>query len=208
MLYPPAFARIVPERLAPVGPSRRRIRAGTAAVLVGLTSGCGPTSEDIGQAVLQAAPIVTLLALLVAWVYAMLWEPLVPDLRLDPRPSVIVIAAQLAIAVASLFLPQLLDLANVLFFGCVVGASHLTLAILALRISVHRGSRRYSWALLAPIPILVPPALVLAVFGDSLGILKAAWTLWALPAWGLGPIVLLALVEVLVRRARARQLTR
>jgi hypothetical protein len=136
----------------------------------------------------------------------MLWEPLAPDLRLDPRPSVIVIGAQLAIAVATLFLPKSIDLVSVLFFGCVVGASHLTLAILALRIAVHRGSRSYSWALLAPIPILIPPALVLAVFGGSPGILKAAWTLWALPAWGLGPIALLALLEVLVRRERARGL--
>src|SRR5688572_9030839 len=57
----------------------------------------------------------------------MLWEPLVPDLRLDPRPSVIVIAVQLAIALASLLLPQLFDPGDVLFFGCVVAAPHLTL---------------------------------------------------------------------------------
>jgi hypothetical protein len=177
---------------------------GTTALLVGLTGGCGPTSEEMGQAVLWAAPIVTLVALGVAWGYAALWRPLVADLRFDPRPSVVAIAVELAIALATLLAPAI-DLDLVLAAIYLVGASHLTLAMLALRIAVHRGSRAYSWALLAPIPILIPPAIILAVFGESAGIEQAAIYIWVFPAYGAAPIFLLALLEVLVRRARARR---
>ena len=175
---------------------------GATAILVGLTGGCGPTSEEMGQAVLWAAPVITLVALGVGWAYAGLWRSLVADLRLDPRPSVVAITLELAIALATLLAPAI-DLDLVLAAFVLVGGSHLTLALAALRIAVHRGSRAYSWALLAPIPILIPPALVLAVFGESAGIENAAIYVWLGPAYGLAPLALLALIEVLVRRARA-----
>ncbi len=177
----------------------------TAAVLVG---GCGPTNEEIGQAVLWAAPLITLIGLGAAWGYAALWRPLVAGLRLDVRPGMLVAAVQSAFALATLITPAI-DPDLVLVAVHLVGTSYLAAAILALRLSVYRTARHYAWAWLAPWIVLYPPAIILALAGDSAG---AAGDLqlyiWILPGYGgvvTGPVALLALVEVAVRRARARR---
>ena len=90
-----------------------------------------------------------------------------------------------------------------------VGTTYLAAAILGLRLSVNRGARSYAWAWLAPWIVLYPPALILALMGDAAGGGgDVAVYLWILPGYGgavTAPIALLALVEVMVRRARARR---
>jgi len=186
------------------------VRRTTGAVLItaaAMLGGCGPTNEEVGQAVLWAAPLVTLIGMAAAWGYAALWRPLV-SVRLDVRPGMIVAAIQSALALATFVAPAI-DPDLVLVAVHVIGTSYLAVAIIGLRLSVHRGARNYAWAWLSPWIVLYPPAVILALMGDAAG---AAGDLplyiWILPGYGGAvtvPIALLALVEVLVRRARARR---
>jgi hypothetical protein len=173
------------------------------------SSGCGPTSEEVGQAVLWVSPVITLMALAMAWFYAAAWHPLVEDLRLDPRPGLVVAAGQLAVALATLVTPAI-DLDLLVPAVYLVGATQLLGSLIALRLAVHRGSRWYSWAWLAPWLLLYPPAVLLAFFGDTSGVADLALFLWIMPGYGGAvtvPIGLLALLEVLVRRSRAQRLS-
>jgi len=188
---------------------RRWIGTALVASAAGLAGGCGPTSEQIGQAVLWASPVITLVVLGAAWLYAAAWRPLVDGLRLDPRPGLVVAAVQVAAALATLIAPQL-DLDLVLAAVYAVGVTHLVGSILALRLAVHRGSRKYSWAWLAPWLVLYPPAVLLALFGDASGVADLALFLWIIPGYGgavTAPIALLAVLEVAIRRSRARRLS-
>lgn len=177
-------------------------------MLAVLAAGCGPTYEEVGQAVLWAAPLVTLIGMGVALGYAALWRALVPGLRLDVRPGLVVAAVQSAVALATLFAPEIdPDLVAVAIH--LVGTTYLAAAILGLRLSVHRGARSYAWAWLAPWIVFYPPAVILALVGDAAGAAgDLPIYLWILPGYGGAvtvPIALLALVEVLVRRGRARR---
>ena len=177
-------------------------------MLAVLAGGCGPTNQEVGQAVLWAAPLVTLVGMAIAWGYASLWRQLVPGLRLDVRPGLVVAAVQSAVALATLIAPEI-EPDLILVAIHLVGTSAMAAAILGLRLSVYRSARSYSWAWLAPWIVLYPPALILALMGDAAGSGgDLALYIWILPGYGgvvTGPIALLALVEVLVRRARARR---
>ncbi len=187
------------------------MRRRSGAVLIGivvLAGGCGPSYEEIGQAVLWAAPLITLVGMAAAWGYAALWRALVPDLRLDVRPGLVVAAVQSAIALATLLAPEIE--ADLVFVAIhLVGTSYLAAAILGMRLAVHRGARHYAWAWLAPWIVLYPPAVILALIGDAASAAgDLPLYLWILPGYGglvTGPIGLLALVEVLIRRGRARR---
>ncbi len=177
-------------------------------MLAVLAGGCGPTNQEVGQAVLWAAPLITLVGMAIAWGYASLWRQLVPGLRLDVRPGMIVAAVQSAVALATLIAPEI-EPDLILVAIHLVGTSAVAAAILGLRLSVYRSARSYSWAWLTPWIVLYPPALILALMGDAAGSGgDLALYIWILPGYGgvvTGPIALLALVEVLVRRARARR---
>ncbi len=177
-------------------------------MLAVLAGGCGPTNQEVGQAVLWAAPLITLVGMGIAWGYAALWRQLVPGLRLDVRPGLVVAAVQSAIALATLIAPEI-EPDLVLVAIHLVGTSAMAAAILGLRLSVYRSARSYSWAWLVPWIALYPPAVILALMGDAAGAGgDLALYIWILPGYGgvvTGPIALLALVEVLVRRARARR---
>lgn len=177
-------------------------------MLAVLAGGCGPTNQEVGQAVLWAAPLITLVGMAIAWGYASLWRQLVPGLRLDVRPGLVVAAVQSAVALATLIAPEI-EPDLILVAIHLVGTSAVAAAILGLRLSVYRSARSYSWAWLAPWIVLYPPALILALMGDAAGSGgDLALYIWILPGYGgvvTGPIALLALVEVLVRRARARR---
>lgn len=184
--------------------------AGLSALL--LLGGCGPTAREIGQAVLWAAPIITILVLGLAWGYARLWRPLLDEpLRVDWRPAAVVAAIQLIIALATLLRPEL-DGDLILIAVWAVGTSHLTLALLPLRLALRSGTTAYSWVIAAPWLLLYPPAVLLGLVLHDPGpdLSDAVAMLWILPGWAgwvTGPLALVAVVEVVVRRVRrARRL--
>jgi hypothetical protein len=185
-----------------------RLGGALLVMLAVLAGGCGPTNQEVGQAVLWAAPLITLVGMAIAWGYAALWRALSPGLRLDVRPGLVVAAVQSAVALATLIAPEI-EPDLILVAIHLVGTSAMAAAILGLRLSVYRSARSYSWAWLAPWIVLYPPALILALMGDAAGSGgDLALYIWILPGYGgvvTGPIALLALVEVLVRRARARR---
>ena len=176
--------------------------------IAALSAGCGPTSVEIGQAVLWAAPIITLVALGVASIYALLWRPLVGELRPAPRLGLVVVGVQLAIAMATFSVAEI-DPELVMIAVLVVGASYLAIQVVAMRLMVHRG--RYGWAALVPWLVLYPPALFLLTRGESTGGEADDLALMVLILPGYGgwvalPLLFLALLEVVIRRARARRL--
>jgi hypothetical protein len=184
--------------------------AGLTALL--LLGGCGPTAREIGQAVLWAAPIITLLVLGLAWGYARLWRPLLEEpLRVDWRPAVVVAAIQLAVAFATLLRPEL-DGDLVLIAVWAVGTSHLTLTLLPLRLALRSGATAYSWVIAAPWLLLYPPAVMLGLVLHDPGsdLSDAVMMLWILPGWVgwvTGPLAIIAVAEVVIRRVRrARRL--
>lgn len=186
---------------------RRRSAAGLVAIAA-LAGGCGPTTQEVGQAVLWAAPFITLAALGLAWCFARLWQPLVAGLRLDARPGLIVVVVQLAIALVTLIEPHIdVDLIPSAIWA--VGATQLLGSLVAIRVAVRLGSRAYAWAYLAPWLVLYPPAIALAVYGDDVGsLVDLVIALWIFPGY-LGmvtaPVGVAALIEVIVRRSRVRR---
>lgn len=179
--------------------------AGLTALL--LLGGCGPTAREVGQAVLWAAPIITLLVLGLAWCYARLWRPLLDEpLRVDWRPAVLVAALQLAAAFATLLRPEL-DGDLIAIAVWVVGTSHLTLSLLALRLAIRSGTAAYSWVIVAPWLLLYPPAVMLGLVlhAPAPEPSDAVALLWIVPGWAgwvTGPLALIAVVEVVFRRGR------
>lgn len=177
-----------------------------------LLGACGPTAREMGQAVLWAAPIITILVLLLAWGYARLWRPLVDEPpRVDWRPAVVVAALQLTVASATLLRPELEgDL--ILIAVWAVGTSQLSLALLPLRLTLRSGTTAYSWVFLAPWLLLYPPAVLLGLVLRDPGsdITDSIAMLWILPGWAgwvTGPLALIAIAEVVIRRVRrARRL--
>ena len=177
-------------------------------LLLSLASGCGPTAGEIGQAVLWAAPLITLASFGLAWLYARLWRPLVAELELDPVPVVVLLGLQLVAALGTLLAPELDgELVGIAFW--LVGTSYLTIAVPLVRLTIQVSPRSASWALLAPWLFFYPPALLLAAAGDSTGdLVDLVILIWAAPGYGgwiAAPVALAALAEVLVRRSRARR---
>lgn len=179
--------------------------AGLTSLLV--LGGCGPTAREIGQAVLWAAPIITLLVLGLAWGYARLWRPLLEaPLRVDWRPAALVTGVQLVLALATLLRPEL-EGELVLTAVWAVGTSHLTLTLLPLRLALRSGTTAYSWVLLAPWLVLYPPAVLLGLVlrNPDSNLSDSIAMLWILPGWAgwvTGPLALIAVAEVVIRRIR------
>jgi hypothetical protein len=184
--------------------------AGLTALLV--LGGCGPTAREMGQAVMWAAPMITILVLGLAWGYARLWRPLLDEpLRVDRRPAVLVAALQILVGCATLLRPEL-DGDLILIAVWAVGTSHLTLVLLPLRLALRSGTTAYSWVIVAPWLLLYPPAVLLGLVLRDPGtdVSDAAAMLWILPGWAgwvTGPLALIAVAEVVIRRVRrARRL--
>ena len=177
-------------------------------LLLALAGGCGPTAGEIGQSVLWAAPLITLAAYGLAWLYARLWRSLVAELELDPVPVLVLVGLQVVTALVTLLAPEL-DGELVWIAFWLVGASYLTIAVPLVRLTIHLAPRNASWALLAPWLFFYPLALLLAAAGDATGdLVDLAILIWAAPGYGgwiAAPVALAALAEVLVRRSRARR---
>lgn len=162
---------------------------------------------ESGQAVLLAAPIISLGGALVAAGYAKLWQPLAPSVRFSWRPTLVALIVLTVLCGGIVFYPpgtgEWVGIA--LWF---VGTSYLTLQLLVLRITLSSAARhRYSLLSLAPWLVLYLPALVLAYAGsatEELALFPLIW-MWTLPGYGgwvLLPVSLALFVEVVIRRKR------
>lgn len=174
-----------------------------AALLLG---GCGPTEMEAGQAVLMTAPVATLIGALFASGFATLWQPLAPGVRFDVRPSAGLIGLQLLVCLGIPFTgaAEADWLVAGLWFA---GTSYLTLQCICLRLALISGLRRhYTRLSLAPWLLLYGQALWLGYLGSNTAEAEGiAVVLWILPGYlGLvtGPLLVILLVEVTIRRKR------
>jgi hypothetical protein len=171
-----------------------------------LLGACGPTEKESGQAMLVMAPVITLVGLGLAAVFQRLWSPLADEPELHLRPSWRVMALLVSCTVPLLFDEQLEDdwIIAALWMG---GTTYLTFFLIGLRLCIVSSLRRYySAQVYLPWLLLYPPALYLAYFGSNEQELGAfPGLLWTMPGYlGLvsGPIFLIMLLEIVVRRHR------
>lgn len=171
-----------------------------------LCCGCGPTEMESGQAVLLAAPFITLVGALLAAGFAKLWRPLIDGLSFRWRTTTIALCVQSLLCLGIMFFPP--GSGEWVGFAMVfVGASYLTVQLVAMRIALSEKLRRhYSVISLAPWILFYPPALVLAYVGSPSTELQAfPGLLWTLPGYGglvLAPVFVILLIEILVRRKK------
>ena len=155
-----------------------------ARALLLFLGGCGPSKEQVGLAVLTAAPAVWAVALLLLWPLRVLWQRRHPDLRPSRRHQILTTAAFLAVGLAAL--PRALGTDSLEWWGVALwayGTTALGVALLVWRIWLHREPRgAFRWAALASMAVITSPALLLAagvdrVDGDD-GPLVWAMTMW------------------------------
>lgn len=173
---------------------------------------CGPTSQDIGRAVLVAQPAVFALGLGLLALVLVVWRgrEVAARWRWPPQLALALALTALAGAVALWDVDPELVLAALWLYG----ASYATVLLLAARaLLAWAPERAFAFASLAPLAAFGLPAALLAgglVEHESL----TGWAvdLFVLPGYG-GPVpavlLLLVLGEGLLRRRRAaRSLTR
>ncbi len=159
---------------------------------------------ESGQAVLLAAPIITLAGALVSAGYVKLWQPLVASLHFDWRPTLVTLVVFSVFCVGIVFYPPGSGewVGAALWF---VGTSYLALQLVVLRITLRFAARkRYSLLSLSPWIVLYLPAVILAYAGSTTEELGAfPGLLWTIPGYGglvLAPIAFVLLIEALLRR--------
>jgi hypothetical protein len=164
---------------------------------------CGPSPEEEGAAVLLAAPFVFITALGLLWLLRRLWARRYPELTVEARPQLVTSGVLLLLAVIGGVATgqRGADWAPIAFWF--FGTSYLTLALVVLRIWLsYRPSTAFTWAPIAPMVLMVAPALVLAVGGGGRNFADAADVLWILPGYlgtVTGPLFVILLVEALIR---------
>lgn len=180
----------------------------------GLT-GCGPTSVEVGAAVLVACPFVLLTITIVHWILAKLWTRLRPELAWRPRTLLVVLVPLGAVAGLVAARAPVADLSGMttaayLFFGGVCLPVDLAIWRSLLR---RQGARAFTIAPLGAIALTAWPAPWLLYLGrneDNL-LLDIALTMYVTGAmFGIPAALALcaAFGEVAVRRVRARRAQR
>ena len=177
----------------------------------GLT-GCGPSSVEVGAAVLMACPFVLLTITIVHWALARLWSRLRPELAWSPRILLVVLLLLGAVAGLVAARAPVADLSGMataayLFFGGVCLPVDLAIWRSLLR---RQGARAFTIAPLGAIALTAWPAPWLLYLGrneDNL-LLDIALTMYVTGAmFGIPAALALcaAFGEVAVRRVRARR---
>jgi hypothetical protein len=182
-----------------------------AVLLVALCSSgahCGPTPEESGQTVLLVAPFVVLCAMAVQWLILALWRSVRPALLLDWRKNLALVGGLAFPAAWALLVNERpFDFAGIAFwlFGC----SYVTAMLLATRIwlLVHDTRRVFFVTHVILCVIFLVPAFVLALFGGR-PLQNAAEAMWIFPGFGgwiSGPLFLVLLLEIVIRREMLRR---
>jgi hypothetical protein len=197
----PALAAAGPVTLKAVISSRS---AWAFVPLLLLACACGPTERESGHAILLMAPLITLGGVGVASLFRALWKPLVSPLSQPLRDCRNLMIA-LVLACLPLFFDKHLNDEWLLVALHAVGTSYLTFLLIGVRLSLSpRNTHLFRYVTYLPWLVLYPPALYFAYVGSTTA--EASdfpLQLWWFPGYaGLitGPLFLLLLVEVLVRR--------
>lgn len=180
--------------------------AGPLLIAVAVAAGggqCGPSNRDVGEAILLVWPLVALLALGPQIALLALWRKARPEVDLHLKRFFILIGAAVTVAYPTMLAAQQpwrwADAALWMF-----GASYGTVLLLTTRIWLSSNEKT---ALIGPhlvaTVIFIPFAALLYTRVLHHGELA---DLFILPGYGgftTGPLFLILLIEVLVRRRRA-----
>lgn len=185
-------------------------RGHVALVVTVLAAGCGPTPEEAAGAVLVALPVVLLVGHLFVRLLTRLWRPLV-DPPLSARPVLVAAAVAVAPAIGALVVGGDRVLEWVVAAVWAFGTTYLTLLFVAWRVwlacdAITAGS----WSFFAPLSLTLLPGLPLffdapSQYGEMI---VAGWVFIGYGGMVGGPVLLVLLIEVLVRRHRARLATK
>lgn len=198
--------------------SRHSIQLNPALALVLLAlgaGGCGPTSEEIGRAMLCASPLVMLVSYGVLRLLFVLWRKVRPDFSMRCAPIVWTTGALALLAILALALPfsdpssDLGEVLNLVLLALYLGGSTALSAqlLLYLFLRLLAPERAFTWSCLGALVILWP-APILAFVPDSGAAMDWVIMVWAFGgAWGIvpGTLLFIALLDAgLARRRHAR----
>jgi hypothetical protein len=183
------------------------MRSRPVVLALALLGGCGPTQAEMGQAILIAAPLITIAGIGLQALYAMLWRRLGADVHLRWQVQ----GPLLAFLVLGAFLPALRwqrgtdDWIAAAFIF--VGTSYLSLLLIAMRILLITSLRRhFPWAGALAWVLLWLPAFHHALWGSTTNEDSLAVIVWILPGY-MGAVTFLLLlgfgVELAIRLAIA-----
>jgi len=171
-------------------------------------AGCEPSEVETGQAVILSALPITLIGFALHACYRSMWQPMRPDLRLRARPMIhsSCLLLMLMFAVLAVFDDGTTEWLVMAFWG--VGTSYVTLLVIALRVTAFRRmSKFFPYAAVLPWLVLMPLAIPLAFVGST-EVSNGYFILWALPGffgWVAGPLVLVAIIEVVIHTIRYKR---
>jgi hypothetical protein len=170
-------------------------------------AGCGPTQAEMGQAILIAAPLITIAGIGLQALYALLWRRLGADVHLRWQIQ----GPLLAFLVLGALLPALRwqRRTDDWIFAALVfaGSSYLSLLLVTMRILVITSLRRwFAWAGAMVWVLLWLPAFHHALWGSTTNEDSIFVIVWLLPGY-MGLITFLLLlgfgVELAIRLAIA-----
>jgi hypothetical protein len=178
-----------------------------AIAAIALLGGCGPTEREVGGLLLLALPAMVLFGGLLQLGYKALWRAAIDgeSPRFDPRPSGWLFGASVLLLLVPLIGDAVSDEVAVALW--LAGSSYALYLLLAMRITVG-SARRYAWAALAPWVLMVPLAVVLALFGSATDDGSGFGLYYILPGYaGIVPggVAALLLIEIAIRNAIKRK---
>jgi hypothetical protein len=178
---------------------------------------CGPTEEELGRAVMVSAPGVLLAAFGMMALLVWLWRKLEPEFSMKPVPILAATGAAALGAVLALIGMRGEATGTPTGVGGVVewvpmalwavGATYLLLLLITWRIWLLASPRHaFTWSFLPPLILVFLPAPLMALgWTDNWDeFCSMAWVFPGYLGAVTGPLLLLAIVEVVIRRKRAK----
>lgn len=204
--------------------SRMRLPAAVLLALIALgLSGCGPTDEEVGRAILLTAVVPHALGMALMFVFHALWRPLKPDAVISLKPllvalGVLVVAAGLSLVGVTEQGPDHPDssgVEGVVWLATIAlaafGTSYLALWLVVWRIWLAKSPRTaFTWSFLPVLAILIWPCPIMATgvteSSDAWHVLMTPnYYLWYYSGYGglvASPVIISLLIEGLIRRRR------
>ena len=163
-----------------------------------LATGCGPTSGEIGSAVLFAAPLIVLVVTGVLELLDRFWRQRLPELEPSNRRRYLPLGASAFLGLLSVAAPERPDPKLIGQAIAMLGLLYLGLCLIAWRIGIQRRSRDASfWAQVVIGALLLVPAVPLAFLGQSVDPLAGLYLLAAVAGLYGSPITALLLLGLL-----------
>ncbi len=188
-----------------------------------LATGCGPTDEEVGRAVMLSSPFAFVVGLGLTLVLAHLWHGIRPAIEVNWRPILIGQGICAGLAVLALVgvtekpgtdsaqsttsaIAGVLDLVGIAFV--VFGGALLASWLVSFRLWLGwRPGSAFSHSWVPPLVLLIWPCPIMA-FGATQGFQDVFLPIWIYAGYlGIVPSVLFLglLTEVLIRRSKAKR---